>query len=115
MKAQELNEKDLAEVSGGTFTPNTYTEDGYHEYGISTSYSFFEKDKFMYMGKPIDYDTANKIMKLGNLVKSSINGGFDNKNRIGSNEAAFIRAFNLQLALTFGPDFVWDGKPGKSF
>lgn len=115
MEVLVLTDEELCEVVGGTFTPNSFSSYGYHQFGISTSYNIFSKDEFMFMGHPISYERANEIMRIGNSVMSSINSGYDHKNKIKSNEAAFIRAFNSQLYLCFGSDYIWDGVPGTTF
>lgn len=103
----------LAEISGGTFTPNTYSKTGYHTYGISTSYHFFDRDEFYFMGHKISYATANKIMEIGNAVYSALNPkGTKPSDCIKPSEPAFIRAFNSQLKLYFSTGYLWNGKQG---
>lgn len=115
MNKSVLLDEELNQVTGGTFTPNTYSASGYHTFGISTRYHFFSKDEFRYMGRPITYEQANEIMKIGNSVLCSLNSGYDHKNKIGPNEKAFIRAFNLQLSLSMGSNYIWNGIPGSDF
>lgn len=115
MNTIELNEKELEEVVGGSFWPNTYTRETYHKYGISTSYNTIMPDIFEFNGRRIFADTANKIVEIGSSIDSSINSGYRSKDRIGVDEAAFIRAFNLQLNRQMGPCYSWDGKPGTKF
>lgn len=110
-----LTDEELYQVTGGTFTPNSFSAYGYHQFGISTRYNIISKDEFIYMGHPISYEQANEIMRIGNSVMCSLNSGFDHKNKIGPNEKAFIRAFNLQLMLNYGRDYIWDGVPGTNF
>lgn len=110
-----ITDEELEQVTGGTFTPNSYSASGYHQFGISTSYNIIYKDEFKFMGHSISYERANEIMKIGNDVMCSLNSGFDHKNKIGSTENAFIRAFNYQLSLRFGRDYMWNGVPGTNF
>ena len=110
---EKISETDLDNVNGGTFTPNTYDHQSYNYYGITTDYSFFSKDKFYYKGKEISYDMANKIVEIGNDVYLSLNSGYYGKDKISRTEPAFIRAFNLQLKLQLGPEYMWDGTQGK--
>ena len=42
----ELNQKDLEEVSGGTFTLNYYWKSEYEEAGIKVVTHLIEKDEF---------------------------------------------------------------------
>ena len=106
---RELDGNEMSRITGGTFTPNTYRKAGYHMVGISTSYHFFDKDEFTFMGRSISYDQANDIVKLANRVMDVMNTGVRGANKVN----AFIRAFNSQLYLEYG--FVWDGKPGSTF
>ena len=92
--------------------PNTYSAAQYNQFGIYTYYHFFSKDEFMYMGKNISREQADQIAKIGENVLCSLNSGYDNKDRIGTTENAFIRAFNYQLKLQMGPEFIWNGGPG---
>ena len=113
MEVRELNKAEMSEISGGTFTRNTYRESGYHSVGISTSYHFFDKDEFKFMGKSISYEKANKIVKIADGVLEAMNNGCHGANQVNTTDQAFQRAFNSQLFLEFG--IVWDGKPGTSF
>lgn len=114
-KKFELNSKELNTVVGGTFTPNTYSQSGYHTFGISTSYHVYAKDEFKFMGKKITYSQANEIMKLGNKVMNMLNSGFTGNDRITASEPAFIRAFNMELKLLMPELGLWDGKAGCKF
>lgn len=111
---KNLTDEELECVAGGTFFPNTYSSGGYNEFGISTRFHILGKDEFYYMGRRISYDRANEIMKIGNEVKCSLNSGYDHKNNIGSSENAFIRAFNYQLKLRLGDEWMWNGVPGSN-
>ena len=113
MEIMELNGDEMSLASGGTFTPNTYRKGGYQSVGISTSYHFFDKDEFMFMGKPISYEQANNIVKTANRVLDAMNTGMQGANKVNTSDAAFIRAFNSQLYLEYG--IAWDGKPGHDF
>lgn len=108
-----LDMEKLSIVSGGTFTPNTYSKEAYHSIGICTSYKFFCGDEFKFMGKGISYDMANDIVKLSRKVHAMINTGAGGNNIIGYSEPAFIRSFNSQLKLNYG--LVWDGKRGYDY
>lgn len=109
----QLNNEELNSVAGGTFTPNRYSQSAYHTFGISTSYHFIDPDKFWFNGKKITYEQANKIMEIGNHVMTSLNSGFKGKDKIGANEKAFIRAFNMQLKLQMPEVGLWDGTKGS--
>ena len=111
--AAELTLDELKRVTGGTFTSNKYSKSTYHSFGISTSYNFFDKDEFMFMGRTISYQQANEIVALGDRVYNVLNEGNHGANIIGYGEAAFIRAFNSQLSLKYG--IQWNGVPGCDF
>ena len=111
--ATELTMDELNLVSGGTFTKNRYSKGTYHSVGISTSYNFFDKDEFMFMGRTISYQQANEIVALGDRVYNVLNEGNNGANMIGYGEPAFIRAFNSQLSLKYG--IQWNGVPGCDF
>ena len=113
MTRRELSPEEEAMVAAGTFTPNTYRKSGYQSVGISTSYHFFDKDEFMFMGKPISYEQANNSVKTANRVLDAMNTGMQGANKVNTSDAAFIRAFNSQLYLEYG--IAWDGKPGHDF
>ncbi len=113
MTRRELSPEEEAMVAAGTFTPNTYRKSGYQSVGISTSYHFFDKDEFMFMGKSISYDQANSIVKMANGVLDAMNTGARGANKVGTTDEAFIRGFNSQLYLEYG--MVWDGVPGSDF
>jgi hypothetical protein len=108
----QLNNNELNSVAGGTFTPNKYSQLGYNTFGISTSYHFFAGDEFKFNGQIITYEQANKIMEIGNRVMTSLNSGYKGNDRIGPEEPAFIRAFNLQLKLQMPEVGLWNGKKG---
>ncbi len=108
---QILTPEEMATISGGTFTRNTYTKDAYHQVGISTCYNFFSKDEFRFMGRSISYDQANDLVKIGRMVSSAINEGHQGANKIGYGEKMFINAFNSQVKIKYG--IVWDGVPGR--
>jgi len=110
---KELTLDELDQVTGGTFTRNKYSKSTYHALGISTSYNFFAKDEFMFMGRKISYDEANELAGLAEMVFNILNEGNEGANRIGYNEPAFIRAYNSQLKLKYG--FQWNGVPGTDF
>ena len=69
----ELNQKDLEEVSGGTFTLNYYWKSEYEEAGIKVVTHLIEKDEFFALGTTIDsYDsrywgTVNETQIVGRL------------------------------------------------
>ena len=111
--ATELTLDELSLVSGGTFTKNRYSKGTYHSVGISTSYNFFDKDEFMFMGQKISYQKANEIADIADRVYNVLNEGNHGANIIGYGEAAFIRAFNSQLSLKYG--IQWNGVPGCDF
>ena len=111
--AAVLTPDELNRVTGGTFTKNKYSKSTYHSFGISTSYNFFDKDEFMFMGRKISYQQANEIADLGGVVYNVLNEGNHGANIIGYGEAAFIRAFNSQLKLKYG--IQWNGVPGSDF
>lgn len=110
---KELNDEELSKVSGGTFTPNTYSKDTYHLVGISTRYNFFDCDEFKMMGKPLTVDQANDIVKIARNVHSIINSGFHGANQIGYNEPRFIVAFNSQISPKYG--IKWNGVQGSDY
>ena len=110
---RELSRDETELVTAGTFTPNTYRRSGYQSVGISTSYHFFDKDEFMFMGNAIAYDQANGIVKIANQVLDAMNTGAKGANKVNTTDAAFIRGFNSQLYLEYG--MVWDGVPGSDF
>ncbi|MBQ8137499.1 MAG: hypothetical protein IJ174_08715 [Clostridia bacterium] len=110
---RELSLNELAEANGGTFTPNTYSKDAYHEVGISTSYHFFDKDEFSFMGKSISYDEANDIVSMARQLSKAINEGHNGANHIGYSESMFINAFNSQLNIKYG--IMWDGHAGYDY
>lgn len=72
MKRRELNREETELVTAGTFTPNTYRKSGYQSVGISTSYHFFDKDEFMFMGRSITCDQANSIVKMARQKEKTI-------------------------------------------
>ena len=109
----ELTPEEMTRVAGGTFTSNTYSKSTYHSVGISTKYSFFDKDEFMFMGRVISYERANEIVALAKRVYNVLNEGHNGANMIGYGEAAFIRAFNSQLNLKYG--IQWNGVPGHDY
>ena len=111
--AAELTLDELKRVTGGTFTSNKYSKSTYHSFGISTSYNFFDKDEFMFMGRTISYQQANEIVALGDRVYNVLNEGNHGANIIGYGEAAFIRAFNSQLSLKYG--IQWNGVAGSDY
>ena len=112
-RRRELSQEETAMVAAGTFTPNTYRKAGYQSVGISTSYHFFDKDEFMFMGTAITYDQANNIVKIANRVLDAMNTGAKGANQVNTTDAAFIRGFNSQLYLEYG--IAWDGVPGGDF
>ena len=109
----ELTLDELNQVSGGTFTSNTYSKSTYHSVGISTRYNFFCEDEFMFMGRGISYQQANEIVALAQRVYNVLNEGHHGANIIGYGEAAFIRAFNSQLKLKYG--IQWNGVAGYDY
>ena len=111
--AAELTLDELNLVTGGTLTSNKYSKSTYHSFGISTSYNFFDKDEFMFMGRTISYQQANEIVALGDRVYNVLNEGNHGANIIGYGEAAFIRAFNSQLSLKYG--IQWNGVAGSDY
>ena len=113
MNRRELSPEETAMLAAGTFTPNTYRKSGYQSVGISTSYHFFDKDEFMFMGRSISCDQANSIVKMANQVLDAMNTSARGANKVNTTDAAFIRAFNSQLYLEYG--IAWDGVPGSDF
>ena len=111
--AEELTLDELKRAAGGTFTKNTYSKSTYHSVGISTRYSFFCEDEFMFMGRGISYQQANEIVALAKRVYNVLNEGNHGANIIGYGEAAFIRAFNSQLMLKYGVQ--WNGVAGSDY
>ena len=111
--ARLLSIDEMARVNAGTFTRNTYSKEMYHAIGISTSYHFFDKDEFRFMGRSISYDQANAMVVLARRVRDALNTDHRGSDAIGYSENAFIRAFNSQLHLTYG--IVWNGAPGGDF
>ena len=111
--AAELTLDELSRVAGGTFTRNTYSKSTYHSVGISTRFSFFCADEFMFMGQGISYERANEIVALAQRVYNVLNEGHHGANIIGYGEAAFIRAFNSQLMLKYG--IQWNGAAGGDY
>ena len=111
--AAELTLDELNLVTGGSLTSNKYSKSTYHSFGISTSYNFFDKDEFMFMGQKISYQKANEIADIADRVYNVLNEGNHGANIIGYGEAAFIRAFNSQLSLKYG--IQWNGVPGCDF
>ena len=109
----ELTLDELNQVAGGTFTINTYSKSVYHSVGISTRYSFFCEDEFMFMGRGISYQQANEIVALAKRVYNVLNEGNNGANIIGYGESAFIRAFNSQLNLKYG--IQWNGVAGSDY
>ena len=109
----KLTLDELNRVAGGTFTRNKYSKSTYHSVGISTRYSFFCEDEFMFMGRGISYQQANEIVALANRVYNVLNEGHHGANIIGYGEAAFIRAFNSQLMLKYG--IQWNGVAGSDY
>ena len=65
-----LDDKQLDEVSGGTFDDNKYSEQVYNDCGIYTEYHFFAKDEFWVWStttndwRKITYEEANEIVWL---------------------------------------------------
>ena len=112
-KRKELTCEELSNVAGGTFTPNTYGKETYHQIGISTRYNFWDEDEFKMMGKSLTVDQADDIVKIARNVSSVINGGFNGANRIGYNEPRFIVAFNSQISPKYG--IKWDGVQGYDY
>ena len=63
-KDEILDDEQLDQVAGGTFTPNKYDERIYNQAGLRTQYHVFEKDEFFAKSEtgkevPITYDQAN--------------------------------------------------------
>ena len=58
----ELNQKDLEEVSGGTFTLNYYWKSEYEEAGIKVVTHLIEKDEFWWKGENIGEKAANSVV-----------------------------------------------------
>ena len=101
----ELTLDELNQVAGGTFTINTYSKSVYHSVGISTRYSFFCEDEFMFMGRGISYQQANEIVALAKRVYNVLNEGNNGANIIGYGESAFIRAYGIQWNGVAGSDY----------
>ena len=110
---RELGPDELNMAAGGTFTPNTYRKSEYHSFGISTSYNFFAKDEFRFMGQSISIDMANDIVQIGRRVSQAINDGYNGANKIRTSESMFINAFNSQLYIKYG--IKWNGVAGSDF
>ena len=113
MNPIELSQEELEQAAGATFTPNTPRKGTYHAVGISTNYHILEKDEFRFMGKNITYEQANRIVEIADKVDAVLNTGYNGRDKIGRNEAAFLRAFNSQLKIEFG--MTWDGSAGEDF
>lgn len=113
--SRKITEKELEQVTGGTFWPNEYSASNYNQFGISTDYYFFSKHQFMYNGRFISYEQANEIVRIGFSVLNSLNSEYDHKDNIGINENSFKRAFNYQLKLKFGDDWMWTGNKGINY
>lgn len=109
----ELDQKELDKVSGGTFTPNTYSKDTYHQIGICTSYNFFSADKFKIMEKELTESQANELVDIARRLSIIINGDYQGANKIGYSEPLFIQAFNVQLNAKYG--IKWNGQPGYDY
>ena len=109
----ELTPEEMTRAAGGTFTSNKYSKSTYHACGISTSYNFFDKDEFMFMGRKITYQQANEIAGMADRVYNVLNEGNHGANRIGYGEPAFIRAFNSQLNIKYG--IQWNGVAGYDY
>ena len=54
---EQLDDAQLEQVAGGTFTSNKYSERMYNEVGIQTNYHFFEKDSFFIKDANGDYQS----------------------------------------------------------
>ena len=68
-KDEILDDDELDQVAGGTFTPNKYDERIYNQAGLRTQYHVFEKDEFFAKSEngkevPITYDQANRQSAL---------------------------------------------------
>lgn len=113
MNPIELNQEELEQAAGATFTPNTHSRNTYHSLGISTNYHLIDKDEFRFMGNNITYEQANRIVDIANKVDAALNAGYRDNDKIGRNEPAFIRAFNSQLKIELG--MTWDGSEGHNF
>ena len=61
----------------------------------------------------ITYEQANRIVEIADKVDAVLNNGYNGRDKIGRNEAAFLRAFNSQLKIEFG--MTWDGSAGEDF
>ena len=112
MKCDRLTSDELEGVVGGTFTANKWTKSEYQRCGISTRYNTWSKDEFFYNGRKISYEMANKIAEIANNVLMCLNTGYEDNNQITTSEVAFQRAFNSQLKIEFGSDWLWNGKKG---
>lgn len=111
-RIDNLSDYELGLICGGTFNPNTYSKSGYHTFGINTEYHFFSKDVFYFMGHKINHSKANEIMEIGNKVLTALNSGLPSYQHITASDPAFIRAFNSQLKIKYGADWLWNGKKG---
>lgn len=109
----ELDQEKLDKVSGGTFTPNTYSKADYHQIGICTSYNFLSADKFRIMDKELTESQANELVDTARRLSIIINSGYQGANKIGYSEPLFIQAFNVQLFAKYG--IKWDGRPGYDY
>ena len=86
---EELTAEELEQASGGTFFPNQYSKNQYHKVGISTNFHTFGRDEFFFMGNPISYETANRIVSIANDVSNVINTGKSFNDAIGYTEPVF--------------------------
>ena len=67
MKEQEkkdLNQEEMSQVSGGTFTPNHFSGSMYEKAGIQVIDHFIDKDEFLWHGTDVGYATANSIVRF---------------------------------------------------
>ena len=109
----ELDQNALAQVSGGTFTPNTYSKNAYHQIGICTCYNFFGADQFRIMDKDLTESEANELVDIAKRLNGIINSGYHGANKIGYSEPLFIQAFNIHLYAKYG--IKWNGQPGYDY
>lgn len=62
LEEEILNENELEQVVGGTFTANKYSEAEYNAAGITVNTHFFGEDEFTWRNKKYEYWHANAIV-----------------------------------------------------
>ena len=83
-----LDDEELEQVAGGTFTPNRYGIKNYKRAHIKVVKHFFAKNEFWWKGQDIGHDNANAITFFYNKTRK--------------------HAETLEEALQFRDDHYWD-------